>query len=218
MKKYLYTIWFVLATTLIIILSIIAKSAISQVVASVCGVIYVLGVAKENRYSQLFGIANTAIYGVIMLKSGLYGSAAYNLIYCIPMLIYTFIFWGKKKQNDLKITRFSNEKRAGIMIIIVFLITVYYYIAMRLKVNYALVDAVTIVTGILGMYIIAKKKVEQWYCWIAVNVANGSLWIIKTVQDFSNITMVIMWSIYLINNCYGLYIWNKKLKEDKNSI
>ena len=62
MKKHLHEIWMGVAVTLIIILSIIAKTPIIKIIASVCGVIYILGVAKENRTSQIFGFVNTAIY------------------------------------------------------------------------------------------------------------------------------------------------------------
>ena len=213
MKKYLHNIWMLVAITLILILSIISKTEILKIIASICGVIYILGVAKEKRTSQLFGFVNTAIYAYLMLSDKVYGSAIYNACYCLPMLVYTYFTWGKNKENSkIKISSYSIKDRCSLIIAGIVIITGYFVIATHFGVNYALVDALTITCGVFGMYAISKKKIEQWYAFIIVNIANVSMWIIESIKDVSNITMVLMFVIYMINNIYGLYIWKKELK------
>lgn len=220
MKKHLHEIWMGVAVTLIIILSIIAKTPIIKIIASVCGVIYILGVAKENRTSQIFGFVNTAIYAYLMLKDGVYGSAIYNGLYCLPMLVYTYINWGKnsgdKDNKKLKVATYSHATRCFLIMAAIVIITVYYSIAVKLGVNYALVDAIVITCGAFGMYAISKKHIEQWYAFIIVNIANIAMWITETIKDPSNATMVLMFIIYMINNIYGLKTWRGSRKYDRN--
>lgn len=216
-KKYLHEIWMIVAVLLIVVLSLIAKTHIIKIIASVCGVIYVLGIAKEKRSSQIFGFINTAIYAWLMFEDRVYGSAIYNGLYCLPMLVYTYINWGKNSDNKenkkLKIATYSVKKRCQLIIAAIAIITVYYIVASNLGVNYALLDAIAIICGAFGMYAISKKQIEQWYSFIIVNIANISMWLMETIKDGSNVTMVLMFVIYTLNNIYGLNEWKKSIKE-----
>lgn len=218
MKKYLHEIWMATAVILILIISIVAKTEILKVVASVCGVIYILGVAKEKRNSQIFGFINTAIYAYLMFNDKVFGSAIYNGLYCLPMLVYTYFSWGKekgKKNNKIKISSYSINDRCYLIMAAIVVITIYYVVASKFGINYALADALTITCGVFGMYAISKKKIEQWYAFIIVNIANISMWIIESVNNPANVTMIALFVIYMINNIYGLFVWKKAMKNDK---
>lgn len=207
-----YKVWMVIAITLICILSYITGSSIYQIIASIAGVIYVIGVARENKFSIFFGIINAGIYGVIMFLDKVYGTAIYDIFYCIPIMCYTYITWGKKK-DDLDVSKYKPKSRCYIVIISVLLVLLYFVIATKLGVNYALADAIMIVFGAFGMYLISKKKIEQWYFFIFANISNIILWIVKCNENISNLPLLVMWFVYLINNSYGLYVWSKKLKK-----
>lgn len=219
MKKYLHEMWMGIAVTLILILSIISKTELIKIIASVCGVIYILGIAKEKRSSQIFGLVNTAIYAYLMFNDKVYGSAIYNGLYCLPMLVYTYFNWGKAKDETgkkVKISSYSIKARCYLIISAIAVVTIYYVIASRFGINYVLVDALTITCGVFGMYAISKKKIEQWYAFIIVNIANISMWVIETIKDTSNATMVLMFIIYMINNIYGLNVWKKTMNNNIN--
>lgn len=219
MKKHLHEIWMCVAVTLIIILSIIAKTEVLKTIASICGVIYILGVAKERRSSQIFGFVNTGIYAYLMFSDGVYGSAIYNGLYCLPMIVYTYFSWGTEKNKStkkVKISSYNLKDRRDLIINAILLIALYYIIAYKFGVNYALVDALTITCGVFGMYAISKKKIEQWYAFIIVNIASISMWIIESIKTPSNVTMVLLFAIYMINNIYGLCVWKKELKNCKS--
>ncbi len=208
-------IWMVISIILIITLSIATDSSLIQIVAAITGVIYVFGTAIENRHGQLFGIINSALYGLIMFGNGVYGTAIYDIIYCIPMQMYTFFNWGKdvKGKDRTSISKYSTDERVLISLATMLVIGVYSIIANMVNVQYALVDGISIILGIIGLYMTSKKKIEQWYTFIISNIAMIAMWSIKCMENISNIPMLIMWLIYLINNAYGLYSWSKKLKE-----
>lgn len=213
MKKYIHEIWIIIAVSIILILSAISKTEILKVIASVSGVIYVLGIAKEKRTSQLFGLVNTGVYAYLMIKDKVYGSAAYNGLYCLPMLVYTYFNWGKKGEKKLKISRYTVIERCKIIIGAISIITLYFVIATKIGVNYALVDAITITCGAFGMYAISKKKIEQWYAFILVNIANMIMWLSESIINPANIIMAITFVIYMINNIYGFLVWKKEIKK-----
>jgi len=207
-------IWILLAITLIIVLSVIMNSSMIQIVAAVCGAIYVFSVALEYRPGQLIGAVHSLLYGIIMYSNGVYGTAVYDLIYCAPMQLYTFFAWGKKNKNEDKvvISKYTKAQRAVIVLVLILTILIYCIIATKLNIQFALIDGISIILGIVGLYMTSKKKIEQWTCYIITNISMICLWVVKSTQDISNIPMVVMWLIYVASNLYGLYRWNKKIK------
>lgn len=219
MKK-LSKIWMGTSLLLIIILSIITKSPLLQIIAAVCGVIYVFNTVFENRFGQIFGIVNSLLYGIIMYTNGVYGTSIYNFVYCIPMQIYTFITWGKDNEgkNKLKVSRYTDGQRFLIWFVILVITSIYTVIATKLSVNFALIDGLAIILGIVGLYMTSRKKVEQWHMFIVSNVAMLALWVVKCLENITNIPMLVMWLVYLVNNIYGLCEWNKKLKKNMEKV
>lgn len=217
--KIISKIWMIVSLISIVTLSVITNSSILQIIAAVCGVIYVFSNVLENKYGQLFGMVNSALYGIIMHGAGVYGTAIYDFVYCVPIQIYTFFTWGKNKQGEDRtvISRYTRKQRALLVLLTILVILVYYIIATALNVQFALVDGISIILGILGLYMTSKKKIEQWYTFIISNIAMIFLWTIKCIENISNIPMLVMWVIYIINSIYGLFTWNKKLNSDNNT-
>ena len=219
--KIISKIWMIVSIVLIITLSIITNSHVLQIIAAVCGVVYVFNTVFENKYGQLFGIVNSLLYGIIMFDNGIYGTSIYNMFYCIPIQIYTFFTWGKNKQGEDRtvISKYTKKQRTLLVLLTILVILVYYIIAIKLNVQYALIDGISIILGILGLYMTSKKKIEQWYTFIISNIAMLVLWTTKCIDSISNFPMLLMWVIYLVNNIYGLYTWSKKLnsKQSKNT-
>ena len=215
-KNYLYL---VTVCTVVVVLSIIAESSVLQIFGAVFGIVYVFLVAKEKRISQIFGIVSTAIYGLLMYNGGLYGTSIYDFVYCIPIQIYTFYTWGKNKdgKNKKEISRYSNIQRIIFILIVIVLTLIYVLVASKLSVNFPLVDGVSIILGLFGMYFVSQKKIEQWYAFIISNIVTIVYWTILCAQDISNLPMLLMWAVYIINNSYGLYLWTKKIKANNTN-
>ncbi|MBQ8043255.1 MAG: nicotinamide mononucleotide transporter [Clostridia bacterium] len=213
MKK-ISKIWMAISVILIIILSIVTDSHVLQIIAAVSGVIYVFSTVFENKYGQLFGVVNSLLYGIIMYSNGVFGTSIYNFVYCIPMQIYTFFTWGQDKtgKNKLEVSRYKDVQRLAIWLVILVAVAAYAIIASKLSVQFALVDGLSIILGIVGLYMASKKKVEQWHMFIVSNIATLMLWIIKCLENITNIPMLLMWIVYFVNNIYGLYTWNKKIR------
>jgi nicotinamide mononucleotide transporter len=69
------------------------------------------------------------------------------------------------------------------------------------------VDAFTTFGSIYAMYLMVKRYQEQWILWIVINTLSIFMWL-----KIGDMVMVVMWSAYLVNSLYGLFIWNNKKK------
>ena len=72
------------------------------------------------------------------------------------------------------------------------------------------VTKVTLILGILGMYLMSNKYIDQFYVWIVSDIANIILWINLTIQNSNNLPILLMWVILLINSTYANILWRKK--------
>lgn len=53
------------------------------------------------------------------------------------------------------------------------------------------------------------RATEQWVLWIIIDVVSIYMWMTAFLDTGEGITMVVMWSAYLVNACYGLYNWRR---------
>ena len=70
-------------------------------IASIAGVLCVVLVAKGNIWNYLFGIVNVSMYAYIAYKASLYGDAALNALYYVPM---QFIGWWQWRRRGAAMT------------------------------------------------------------------------------------------------------------------
>ncbi|MFY7838831.1 MAG: nicotinamide riboside transporter PnuC [Lacibacter sp.] len=68
-------------------------------------------------------------------------------------------------------------------------------------------DALAAATAFTGMWLMAKKKVESWYWWIATNIASIPLYFVKGLVFTS-----VYYCILLVMALFGLSEWKKKVK------
>ncbi|MBA3674008.1 MAG: nicotinamide mononucleotide transporter [Chitinophagaceae bacterium] len=167
---------------------------------------------KENILVYPIGIINTILYVYISFEGSLFGEVAVQVYYTI-MSIYGWILW-TKKNRQLKpvvvITR-SNKKEwvSHLLFFSVFFI-IFFASLTYLKKEFApgaipLADAFASATAFTGMWLMAKKKVESWYWWIATNIASIPLYFVKQYVFTS-----VYYFILLIMAVWGLIEWMKR--------
>lgn len=166
---------------------------------------------KKKELHLYFGIVNVAIYAYILFTEKIYGGTLYNILYCLPMLVWGFVKWKKVKieeNSGVKIISLKNRMFLGTIFSII--IIIYALILNKIGSSNCILDSITTVFGFLAIYLMSNKYIEQWFVWIVVNLAGTILWTILTIQDFTNMPMVLMWGIYLVNSIYGYISWENK--------
>ena len=185
-----------------------------EFIAVVFGIASVWFSKKENILVYPVGLINTILYIFINLQSHLPGEATVNLYYTL-VSIYGWILWAGKdqyKRPALHIT-FSSTKE-WIQEIAFFLS---FYIIIFICLTYLkkeflpgalpAADAFASATAFTGMWLMAKKKIESWYWWIATNIASIPLYFVKGLVVTS-----FYYFVLLILAVSGLIEWIKKTK------
>lgn len=177
---------------------------------------------KENILVYPIGLINTIIFIYISYKFHLLGEASVNLYYTI-MSIYGWWLWSRKdviKHTTILHITYSNKKEWIQQLLFFAVIFTTYFITLSLAKNYFFegvipaADAFATATAFTGMWLMAKKKVESWYWWIATNIASIPLYFVKTLV-FTSVQYIIL----LIMAVAGLLAWMQKakLQQSENS-
>lgn len=186
-----------------------------EYVAVIFGIASVWFSRKENILVYPVGLVNTILYVFISLKEHLIGEASVNFYYTV-VSVYGWVLWAKKdvrKKPALHITFSSTREYVMQGLFFIFFYTTIYFCLSYLKKQFApgalpAADAFASATAFTGMWLMAKKKVESWYWWIATNIASIPLYFVKGLVFTSSYYLVL-----LILAISGLIEWTKKAKE-----
>ncbi len=190
-------------------------------IAGIAGVLCVVLVAKGSIWNYLFGIVNVSMYAYISYKADLYGDAALNAFYYVPMQFIGWWQWRKRgaAMSDaeadgagvqVKARRFSWRQRAVLAVGCAAAVIAGGFILRYFGDPQPLKDSTTTVLSIVAQALMALAFMEQWALWIITNVVSVVMWSICVARGEAHAAvMVIMWVFYLMNSLNGFRVWLK---------
>lgn len=181
-----------------------------EFVAVVFGILSVLFSRKENILVYPTGIINTTLYTwFCFMWWGLYAEGSLNFYYTV-MSIYGWILWSRKKDNQkqLHITT-SNKKEWSVALsfFIICWVVLYFILKYFTTSTVPFADAFASATAYTGMFLMAKKKLENWIWWTLTNLASIPLYFYKGAVFTS-----FQYIVFLILSIMGWITWRNKMK------
>ena len=188
-------------------------------VAGIAGVLCVVLVAKGSIWNYLFGIINVSMYAYISYKADLYGDAALNALYYVPMQFVGWWQWRKRgaamsqaeagdRGVQVKARRFTWEQRLMLGLGCAAAVIVGGYGLKYFGVPQPFKDSATTVLSVVAQALMALAFMEQWALWIVTNIISVIMWCICVARGDAHAgVMVIMWVFYLLNSLNGLRVW-----------
>ena len=192
--------------------------------AAITGVLCVVLVAKGNIWNYLFGLVNVSLYAYISYKASLYGDAALNALYYLPM---QFIGWWQWRRRgaavsaaeadggavQVKARRFSWNQRILLFIGCSVAVVGVGFILKHFGDPQPFKDSTTTVLSIVAQALMALAFMEQWVLWIITNIVSVAMWCVCVSRGEAHAgVMVIMWAFYLMNSINGLRVWMRLSK------
>ena len=196
-------------------------------VAGIAGVLCVVLVAKGSIWNYLFGIVNVSMYAYISYKASLYGDAALNALYYVPMQFIGWWQWRRRgaavsgseaggSSVQVKARRFTWHQRAILALGCAAGVIAVGYVLKHFGDPQPFKDSATTDLSIVAQALMALAFMEQWALWIITNVFSVVMWCICVARGEAHAAvMVIMWAFYLLNSLNGFWVW-LKLSREKN--
>lgn len=199
-------------------ISQVQQTSLLEYLAVVTGIASVFFSKKENILVYPVGLINTIIYVYISIEGSLFGEASVNFYYTV-MSIYGWILWARRnQQHEIVLHITSSSFREWLQQLLFF---AFFYVAIFLSLTWAkhafyantipALDSFASATAFTGMWLMAKKKVESWYWWIATNITSIPLYFIKGYALTS-----VYYTILLIIAFFGLHEWQQRSRQKRN--
>jgi nicotinamide mononucleotide transporter len=188
-----------------------------EFIAVFAGIASVWYSKKENVLVYPVGLINTIIYVYLSFSAKLFGEATVNLYYTI-MSLYGWWIWVKKdnQEQNLQIS-YSSQKEWILQIgfFVICYITIYFSLD-YLKKAFApgaipWADAFASAAAFTGMWLMTRKKIENWLWWILTNIACIPLYFIKGYVFTS-----VYYFVLLLLAIWGWIEWKQKLDNKNN--
>jgi nicotinamide mononucleotide transporter len=183
-----------------------------EFIAVLAGIASVWFSKKEQVLVYPVGLINTTIFVYISIKGHLLGEASVNIYYTF-MSVYGWWLWTRKnnQQQIILHIQFSNHKELFQQLLFFGSFYVVLYTALYFsQASFApgaipWADALSSASAYTGMWLMAKKKVESWYWWIATNICSIPLYFVKGYVFTS-----VQFAVLLVLAVAGLIAWRKK--------
>jgi len=172
---------------------------------------------RENILVYPTGIIATAIAVYILLFYGLLGDMLINAYYFF-MSIYGWWIWTRKVDDThfIAVTRTDSKEKGWSLILffstLVFVSSVYYLFG-KFDSWTAYVDILTTAIFFVGMWLMAKKKLENWTFWIVGDLISVPLYLYKGLV-FSSF----QYFLFTIIAIYGYRAWKKNLGKSPQTL
>jgi nicotinamide mononucleotide transporter len=192
-----------------ILLRNIFNTTYLEIIAVTFGMVSVWFAKKENILVYPTGIISVLIYVYICFYAKLYADMGINFFYFI-VSVYGWYMW----TNRRKVIKRLEISRTGFYgYLFNLLAALFFFIVLRfILINYTdsdvpLWDSFTTAFFIIGMWMMARKKIEHWLAWIIGNSVSIPLYFYKGLVFTS-----FQYLIFLILAIMGYIEWERKLR------
>ena len=154
-----------------------------EIIGTIVGIIYLWLEYRASIYLWVASIVMPAIYLYIYYRAGLYADFGINVYYLIIALYgwlawrYGFSLFGRNcKNEELAITH--TPKRVWGKLIATYIAAqaaIYIILEYFTDSTVPVWDSFTTALSIVGMWMLARKYIEQWWVWLVVDFTSAGL-------------------------------------------
>lgn len=177
-------------------------------IAVIFGLLSVWYSKQENILVYPTGIISVLIYVYITFQYKLYADMGINAYYFI-MSVYGWYHWTDTKSLAAQIPITKNNSKENILAVTIMVIS---FIIIRLGLDFTdsdvpNLDSLTTATAITGMWLMARKKIENWLAWIFTDVIAVPLYLYKGLPLTS-----FQFLVFTVLATWGYFSWKRKLE------
>ena len=179
-----------------------------ELIAVIFGLLSVFFVVRQSIWCWPTGLVQVSLYVVIFLQVKLYFDFGLHLVY-IVLHLYGWYHWlhGGADHGKLPVTVLSARAMSGWMLL-VFGATALGGFVMAANTDAAVPygDAFTTFASLVAMWLQARKRLQSWLFWIAVDVIAIGIYYYKDLQLTAG-----LYAVFLVLSIVGYISWRRTL-------
>jgi nicotinamide mononucleotide transporter len=190
-------------------------SLIFEVLGLILGLLAVWFLIKENIWTWPVGIVYVVFSLYIFWEAKLYDDFALHIFFLV-MNVYGWWFWvyGKKKsEKELSVTTSSVATLVVVMVVSAVLIFINGYLLEKYTdASLPYWDSTTTILSLSAMWLTARKKIENWFLWLVVDILATGIYFFKELYFYS-----FLYLVYVGLAVWGYLEWEKSMLKSKSA-
>jgi|TARA_E500000318_G_scaffold111893_2_gene132441 nicotinamide mononucleotide transporter len=193
-------------------MDLFSQIVVMQWLGTAFGVVQVLMARQNNVNNYLFGIVAILISIYVLYQSQLYADILLNLYYLV-MSIYGWFYWKMGKQKQEAPIAYANRREHGVAagIILGCFVLMAYWLGQHTDSDVPYWDAVVVAFAWAGMWLMAKRKIENWIYLNISNLISVPLLIYKELYIYAGLT-----AFLFVVAVSGYIKWKRIIDNERN--
>ncbi len=188
-------------------------------IASLVGVTSLIFNAKGNPFGQFLMIIFSALYGIISYSFAYYGEMITYLGMTAPMALFALISWlrhpYKGKRSEVEVSSVGGKEIVFMLMLTLGVTILFYYILDAFHTAYMIPSTLSVTTSFIAVYLTFRRSPYFALAYAANDIVLIVLWVLAAMKDISYLSVIICFIMFLINDLYGFYNWQKMKKRQK---
>lgn len=178
------------------------------------GLLSVWYAKQENILVYPTGIISVLIYVYICFGAKLYADMGINAYYFV-MSVYGWVVWAQTDEERPAVPISYNSNRENLYSLLLFAVSwlvLYYSLSRFTDSDVPVWDSFTTAVFFVGMWLMARKKVENWVAWIIGDLVSVPLYFYKGLVLTS-----FQYLVFTALAVAGLVSWVRAVRTQKQS-
>lgn len=188
---------------------------ILQITGTAIGLVYLWYEYHANARVWLVSVIMPVISMWLYFRKGLYADFAIN-IYYVAIAVYGYLKWTFKPKSENSKPSLAISKASLPILLecigagVLFWAAIYWILVTFTDSTVPVADAFTTALSIVGLWMMARKYVEQWIAWMIVDAVCVALYIYKGIPFYA-----FLYAVYTIVAIFGYRKWLKQIIQSK---
>ncbi len=177
-------------------------------IAALFGVISVWLTIKQRIWCWPAGLVQVFLYIFVFVEARLYADVVLHIIY-VCLCIYGWVYWSERNRTVLPVSSSPDLPRWIVVLVAGTFISGYAFSTFTAA-DAPYIDSFVVVASLIAQWLMARKKVESWYFWIAADVVAIFLYLYKDLWITSA-----LYAVFLVMAISGFIAWRKDMQTDE---
>ena len=180
----------------------------------VSGLLCVALLIRQNIWNWPIGLLYSVVSIVVFYRERLYAELPLQLFY-VAMNSYGWYYWAfarervRRPDEALPITNIPLRTALSLTVIVAGTSAAMgYFYATKTNAAYPYWDSVATTMSFAGMWMTARKQIENWYVWFVVDVLETGIYLAKGIDLYA-----VLYCVYIGMAIAGWWAWYRSMQQ-----
>lgn len=162
-------------------------------------------VVREHLWNWPIGLANNVFFFALFFQSRLYADMGLQVVY-FGLGVYGWMLWCRGKRTDIALPITRTTRREWIVLLGAIPAGTWALRAILVAVSGAAPfwDSLTTVLSLAAQYLLGRKRLENWFFWIAADIVYVPLYLERNLP-----LTAVLYAVFLVMCLVGLRAWTR---------